>query len=95
MSSKCTVTTRTVGTGKNKHPVQQIKCVLISPARALAIVRISRGAAAYASASAVVHRGRVEIRLRGLRRMNHGSYRVTIVMVNGKHATVQRFTMRI
>jgi Collagen triple helix repeat (20 copies) len=94
-SSKCTVTTHTVGSGKNKHPVQQIKCVFISPARDLISLTISRGSAIYAATTAVVHRGRVEMSLRSLRRMNRGSYLVTIVTINRKHATVKRFTMRI
>jgi len=94
-SSSCTLTNRTVGTGRSKHKVQQIKCVLISSARGLIRVTISRGTATYATATAVVRPGMAQIRLRSLRPMKAGRYLVTIFTPGRKHATVTHFTMRI
>jgi hypothetical protein len=94
-SSICTVTIVIVGNGRNKHTEQQIRCVVISPARDLMRVTISRGGTTYAAATRMVHRGRVQIRLRSLRPMKHGRYLVTIVPLNRNHGTVTRFTMKI
>jgi Collagen triple helix repeat (20 copies) len=94
-SSKCTVTSRTVGTGKSKHTVQHIRCVFISPARDVMTVTISRGPTKYATATALVHPGRVDMRLRSLRPIKHGRYLITIVALDHRHATVTRFMARI
>jgi hypothetical protein len=93
-SSKCTVTNQTVGTGKKKHTVQHISCSFISSAD-VASVTISRGRTLFATATAVVHRGRVHLKLHGLRRVKHGPYLITIVSISGNHANVLRFTARI
>ena len=58
-------------------------------------VTISHRGAKYATATALVRPGRVEIRLRSLRPIKHGRYLITIVALNHRHATVTRFMTRI
>jgi hypothetical protein len=89
-SSKCTVTTKSVGTGRSRHKVQVIKCVFISPARDVTSAMVSRGRTTFAVGSAVVHRGLVHLRLRSLRTMKHGRYLITIVMTTRKGSRVIR-----
>ena len=91
-SSKCTVTTKWVGTGSSRHQVQIIKCVFISPARDVTSAMISRGRTTYAVGSAVAHRGLVHLRLRSLRAMKHGRYLVTIVIASRQGPLVIRYS---
>jgi hypothetical protein len=81
--------------GKGKKAKQVISCSVISPARDVMSVMISRGTTMYAATTASVHAGRVRLRLHSIRAVAHGRYLITIVITKGQHSSVVRFRIRL
>jgi hypothetical protein len=64
-----------------------VVCVVSYPSSSLMRMtraRLSRGSTTYASGERVVHKGRATLRLRPVRRMRSGRYRLTLTTIDAK-----------
>jgi hypothetical protein len=68
---------------------------MLSPGAHLVSVDISRANTQYASGVSLMHAGIARFALRGVHPIKRGSYLITIVTTNGKHATVIRYRQPI